>query len=76
MLAESIAAAIFSFASMMVIGRVIGPHATGVGTIAIASFLLLEVFGGTLFSDALVQYPKLSRGMPAAPPPPRWCSGW
>jgi O-antigen/teichoic acid export membrane protein len=58
-LAESVAAAIFSFASMMVIGRVIGPHATGVGTIAIASFLLLEVFGATLFSDALVQYPKL-----------------
>lgn len=46
---------------MMVIGRVIGPHATGIGTIAIATFLLLEVFGATLFSDALVQYPALTR---------------
>ncbi|MFC7688786.1 oligosaccharide flippase family protein [Paeniroseomonas aquatica] len=60
MLAESIAAAIFSFASMMLIGRVIGPHAAGVGTIAIATFLLLEVFGATLFPDLLVQHPKLA----------------
>ena len=44
---------------MMVIGRVIGPHATGVGTIAIATFLLLEVFGATLFPDALVQHRAL-----------------
>jgi O-antigen/teichoic acid export membrane protein len=41
--------------------RVIGPHATGVGTIAIAAFLIMEVFGAVLFPDALVQLPGLTR---------------
>lgn len=55
------AAAAFSLMSMLVIGRVIGPHATGLGTVAIAAFLLVEVFGAVLFPDALVQLPALAR---------------
>ena len=60
-LAESVAAAAFSLLSMLVIGRVIGPHATGLGTVAVAAFLTVEVFGAVLFPDALVQLPGLSR---------------
>ena len=60
-LAESVAGAVFSLVSMLVIGRVIGPDATGVGTIAIAAFLMVEVFGAVLFPDALVQLPGLAR---------------
>jgi O-antigen/teichoic acid export membrane protein len=60
-LAESVAAAVFSLLSMLVVGRVIGPHATGVGTVAIAAFLLVEVFGAVLFPDALVQLPRMAR---------------
>jgi PST family polysaccharide transporter len=60
-LAESVAAAALSLLSMLVIGRVIGPHATGLGTVAIAAFLMVEVFGAVLFPDALVQLPGLSR---------------
>jgi len=60
-LAESVAAALFSLMSMLVVGRVIGPHATGLGTVAIAAFLTVEVFGAVLFPDALVQLPGLSR---------------
>jgi hypothetical protein len=54
-LAESVAAAAFSLVSMLAIGRVIGPDALGTGTIAIAAFLLLDVFAAALFPDALVQ---------------------
>ena len=61
MLAESVAGAVFSLVSMLVIGRVIGPDATGVGSIAIAAFLMVEVFGAVLFPDALVQLPGLAR---------------
>jgi PST family polysaccharide transporter len=46
---------------MLVIGRVIGPHATGVGTVAIAAFLSVEVVGSVLFPDSLVQLPGLAR---------------
>jgi O-antigen/teichoic acid export membrane protein len=60
-LAESAGAAVFSLLSMLVIGRVIGPDATGVGTIAIAAFLMVEVFSAVLFPDALVQLPGLER---------------
>ena len=60
-LAESVAAAVLSLLSMLAIGRVIGPHATGLGTIAIAAFLSVEVFGAVLFPDALVQLPGLAR---------------
>ena len=49
------AAAAFSLVSMLAIGRVIGPDAMGAGTIAIAAFLLLDVFAAALFPDALVQ---------------------
>lgn len=60
-LAEGVAGAAFSLLSMLVIGRVIGPHATGLGTIAIAAFLIAEVFGAVLFPDSLVQLPGLAR---------------
>ena len=60
-LAESVAAAAFSLLSMLVVGRVIGPHATGVGTVAVSAFLLVEVFGAVLFPDALVQLPHMAR---------------
>lgn len=60
-LAESVAAAVLSLLSMVAIGRVIGPHATGLGTVAIAAFLSVEVFGAVLFPDALVQLPGLVR---------------
>jgi PST family polysaccharide transporter len=58
-LAETAASAGFSLLSLMVIARVIGPHEAGIGAIAIAAFLLLDVVGATLFPDALVQRPKL-----------------
>ena len=45
---------------MLVIGRVIGPEATGTGMVAIAAFMLLDVAGATLFTDAVVQHPKLT----------------
>lgn len=61
MLAESVAGAVLSLLSMLAIGRVIGPHATGLGTIAIAAFLTVEVFGAVLFPDSLVQLPGLAR---------------
>jgi PST family polysaccharide transporter len=60
-LAESVAAAALSLLSMLAIGRVIGPDATGVGTVAIAAFLMVEVFAAALFPDALVQLPGLAR---------------
>ncbi len=61
MLAESVAAAAFSLLSMLAIGRVIGPHETGLGTIAIAAFLTVEVFAAVLFPDSLVQMPRPER---------------
>lgn len=60
-LAESVAAAAFSLVSMLVIGRVIGPDATGVGTVAIAAFLIVDVVVAAMWPDALVQLPKLAR---------------
>jgi O-antigen/teichoic acid export membrane protein len=51
---------VFSLLSMLVIGRVIGPEATGTGMVAIAAFMLLDVAGATLFTDAVVQYPKMT----------------
>ncbi|MBK1657627.1 hypothetical protein CKO45_05210 [Paracraurococcus ruber] len=61
MLAESIAAACFSLLSMLVIGRVIGPHAAGTGTVAIAAFLIAELVVGSLFPDSLVRLAKLEQ---------------
>lgn len=45
---------------MLVIGRVIGPEAAGTGMVAIAAFMLLDVAGATLFTDAVVQQQTLS----------------
>lgn len=59
-LAETAAAALFSLGSLLVIGRVIGPHEAGIGAVAIAAFLLADVAGAALFPDALVQRPELS----------------
>jgi PST family polysaccharide transporter len=59
-LAETAASAGFSLVSMLVIGRVIGPAEAGIGAVAIAAFLLLDVFGAALFPDALVHRPGLS----------------
>jgi PST family polysaccharide transporter len=60
-LAETATSALFSLLSMLAIGRVIGPEATGTGMIAIASFALLDLIGATLFPDAIVQYRRLSQ---------------
>jgi O-antigen/teichoic acid export membrane protein len=60
-LAESAASAVFSLFSMLLIGRVIGPEATGIGTVALAAFLLVDVLSAALFTDALVQYRSLAR---------------
>ncbi len=60
-LAESVAAAVFSLVSMLVIGRVIGPEATGTGTVAIAAFLIVDVLIAAMWPDALVQWPRLAR---------------
>lgn len=61
MLAETGSSAVFSLLSMLVIGRVIGPDATGTGMIAIATFALFDMVGATLFPDALVQHRGLER---------------
>jgi PST family polysaccharide transporter len=59
-LAETGVSATFSFASLLLIGRVIGPHEAGLGAIAIAAFLLLDVLGASIFTDAIVQRPGLA----------------
>ena len=60
-LAESLASAIFSLFSLLMIGRVIGPAAAGIGVIPISAFILLEVLTAALFPDALVQRRELTR---------------
>jgi PST family polysaccharide transporter len=60
-LAETATTSVFSLLSMLVIGRVIGPDAAGTGMIAVAAFALLDIVGSTLFTDALVQRPGLTR---------------
>ncbi len=59
-LAETVSSASFALVSMLVIGRVIGPDEAGIGAVAIAAFLLLDVIGAAFFTDALVQRPSLS----------------
>ena len=59
--AESIASALFSLISLLMIGRVIGPAAAGLGVIPISAFILLEVLTAALFPDALVQRRHLTR---------------
>ncbi|WP_372623902.1 oligosaccharide flippase family protein [Falsiroseomonas sp.] len=58
-LAETAASAGFSLLSLLLIGRVIGPHEAGIAAVAIAAFLLLDVLGAAMFPDALVQRPGL-----------------
>ena len=58
-LIEGGTSAVLSLLSMLVIGRVIGPAEAGAGAVAIAAFLLLDVLAASLFSDALVQWPRL-----------------
>jgi O-antigen/teichoic acid export membrane protein len=58
-LAETATSAVFSLLSMLAIGRVIGPEAAGLGLIAVAAFAMLDMIGATLFTDSLVQHPKL-----------------
>lgn len=58
-LAETGVGAIFSLLSMLVISRTIGPAAAGVGAVAIAAFLLLDLFGSSMMTDALIQWRRL-----------------
>ncbi len=46
---------------MLVIGRVIGPEATGTAMVAVAAFLLLDVAGSSLFTDAVVRIQRLEK---------------
>ncbi len=52
-------AAAFSMLSMLLVGREIGPQALGLATIALAAFVLLDLLSASLFTDALVQHPRL-----------------
>lgn len=45
----------------MLIARAIGPEAAGTGAVAIAAFLLVDLAGAALFTDALVQRRDLAR---------------
>ncbi len=54
-IAETATAAAFSLFSLLLIGRVIGPHAAGIGTVAISAFLLIDLAASSLFTDSLVQ---------------------
>jgi len=58
-LAETGVGAVFSLLSMLVVSRTIGPAAAGVGAVAIAAFLLLDLFGGSMMTDALIQWRRL-----------------
>ncbi len=58
-LAETGVGAIFSLLSMLVVSRTIGPAAAGVGALALAAFLLLDLFGGSMMTDALIQWRRL-----------------
>ena len=58
-LAETGVGAMFSLLSMLVVSRTIGPAAAGVGALALAAFLLLDLFGGSMMTDALIQWRRL-----------------
>jgi O-antigen/teichoic acid export membrane protein len=60
-MAEALVAGVFSFVSLIAIGRIIGPDAVGVAAYALAPFYLLEVSITALFVEALVQHPALRR---------------
>lgn len=59
-LVEASLTALMSLASVVVIGRIIGPAAVGLGTVAIAAFFLLELLPTSLWTEALVQRPRLT----------------
>ncbi|MBD0274664.1 MAG: oligosaccharide flippase family protein, partial [Acetobacteraceae bacterium] len=59
-IAETATSAAFSFFSLMVIAKVIGPEAAGLGAVAVAAFLLVDLACAALFTDALVQRASLS----------------
>ena len=59
-LAETGTSAVFSFFSLILIAKVIGPEAAGLGAVAIAAFLLADLACASLFTDALVQRATLS----------------
>lgn len=50
----------FSLFSLLLIAKVIGPEAAGLGAVAIAAFLLADLACSSLFTDALVQRAALS----------------
>jgi O-antigen/teichoic acid export membrane protein len=58
-LAETATSASFAMLSMLLVGREIGPQAMGLGTLALAAFVLFDVLAACLFTDALVQHPRL-----------------
>jgi O-antigen/teichoic acid export membrane protein len=55
-MAESVSTAVASLLSILLIGRAIGAEALGAATIALSAFLLIDVLGASLFTDALVQH--------------------
>lgn len=59
-IAEAATAAVFSLFSLLLIAKVIGPDAAGLGAVAIAAFLLVDLACASLFTDALVQRGSLS----------------
>lgn len=59
-IAETGTSAVFSLFTLMLIARVIGPEAAGVGAVAIAGFLLADLACASLFTDALVQRREMS----------------
>ncbi len=58
-LAETGVSAAFALVSMLLVSRVIGPAAAGVGAIANSAFLLLDLFGASMMTDALIQWRRL-----------------
>lgn len=58
-LAETGLGAGFSLLSMLAVSRNIGTVASGVGAVAIATFLLLDLIGATMMTDAVIQWRRL-----------------
>ena len=58
-LAETGVNAVFALVSLMVVSRTIGPAAAGIGAVAIAAFLLLDLLGSSMMTDALIQWRRL-----------------
>jgi O-antigen/teichoic acid export membrane protein len=58
---EALATIVFSFLSLVIIGRVIGPEAAGTAAVALAAFLLLDAVSSSLFTEALVQRAQLTK---------------